>query len=77
MKRLDCPGAFKGTEMNTKPISVTIPDAVAITGIGRTRLYGLIKKGKLTPRKHGSRTLLLVDELESYVRSLPAGQGGA
>ena len=52
-------------------IAVTIHEAAAISGIGRTTLYELFKAGKLTPRKSGSRTLVLVDELERYVRSLP------
>lgn len=42
-----------------------------MTGLGRTTLYKLFDEGKLTPRKHGKRTLILVEELERYVRSLP------
>lgn len=52
-------------------ISATIPQAVEMTGLGRTTLYKLFDEGKLTPRKHGKRTLILVEELERYVRSLP------
>lgn len=52
-------------------ISVTIQEAVEISGIGRTSLYALFKSGELKPRKMGGRTLILVDELTDYVRSLP------
>jgi len=52
-------------------IAVTIPEAVAMTGIGRTSLYKLFGEGKLQPRKSGKRTLLLVEDLERYVKSLP------
>lgn len=52
-------------------ISMTITDAVAYSGIGRTKLYELIKEGKLTPRKLGARTLILTEELDAYVRGLP------
>lgn len=55
------------------PIAVTIAEAVQITGIGRTSLYKLISIGRLTPRKLGKRTLILVDELDAFVQSLPAG----
>lgn len=54
-------------------ISVTIPEAVQLTGIGRSSLYRLFSDGKLTPRKSGKRTLVLVEELESYIKSLPKG----
>jgi len=54
-------------------IAVTIPDATALSGIGRSSLYKLFNQGKLTPRKSGKRTLILVAELEDYVKNLPAG----
>ena len=54
-------------------IAVTISDATALSGIGRSSLYKLFNEGKLTPRKSGKRTLILVAELEKYIKSLPAG----
>ena len=57
-------------------IAVTIPEAVAISGIGRSSFYEIFKSGKLRPRKAGTRTLILIDELESYLRSLPVGGRG-
>ena len=52
-------------------IAVTIPEAVSISGIGRTSLHNVFKAGAIRPRKHGKRTLVLVAELESYLASLP------
>ncbi|HEV2898014.1 MAG TPA: helix-turn-helix domain-containing protein [Pseudaminobacter sp.] len=52
-------------------IAVTIPEAVEITGIGRSSLYALFKAGSLTRRKSGKRSLILVEELERYMKSLP------
>ena len=52
-------------------IGVSIPEAVEMTGIGRSSIYRLIRERKLTPRKMGSRTILLVDELKTLVESLP------
>lgn len=52
-------------------ISVDIARAVNISGISRSGLYKLFKAGKITPRKNGKRTLVLVSELQSYVESLP------
>ena len=59
-------------------ISVTLSEATAMTGIGRTSLYGLFREGKIHPRKQGKRVLLLVEELNAYVHGLPTAQiGGA
>lgn len=55
----------------TTPISVTIPQAIAMTGLGRSSIYLLFKEKKLTARKAGKRTLILASELEEYIRSLP------
>ena len=52
-------------------IAVTIPEAVAISGIGRTSLYSVFKTGAIKPRKQGKRTLVIVSELEKYIASLP------
>jgi predicted DNA-binding transcriptional regulator AlpA len=44
-----------------------------MSGLGRSTLYKLFNEGKLTPRKSGKRTLILVSELESYLKNLPKG----
>ena len=54
-------------------IALTILEATERTGIGRSSLYKLFSTGKLTPRKLGKRTLILVEDLDSLVKSLPAG----
>lgn len=56
-----------------KPIAITLRDATSLSGIGRSSLYKLFNEGKLTPRKSGKRTLILVSELEKYLNSLPMG----
>jgi hypothetical protein len=55
------------------PIAISLRDATALSGIGRSSLYKLFNEGKLTPRKSGKRTLILVSELESYLKNLPTG----
>lgn len=52
-------------------ISVTIPEAVEMTGIGRTSFYECFRRGDLKPRKMKGKTIILVEELSEYVRSLP------
>ena len=47
-----------------KPLSVTVPTALAITGLGRTTLYSLIGAGKIRTTKVGARTLVNYSDLE-------------
>lgn len=54
-------------------IALTISDAVAYSGIGRSSLYKLFSEGKIVPRKVGKRTLILKAELDAFVNSLPSG----
>ena len=59
------------TEAMQNKLSVTIPEAVSMTGIGRSKLYILARDGKITFRKIGKRTIVLVSDLERLVNSLP------
>jgi len=56
------------------PITVTIPDAVKATGMSRTSIYEALKRGDLTARKAGRRTLIAFADLEEYLASLPTYQ---
>lgn len=49
-----------------------IPDACAVLGIGRTKLYALIAEGKIKARACGGRTLIPADALRDFVENLPA-----
>ena len=55
-------------------IALTIPEAVAMSGIGRSRMYEIFKTGGIKPRKSGKRTLVLFTDLENYLKSLPVAQ---
>ena len=59
------------------PITITIPDAVKATGMSRTSIYEALKRGDLTARKAGRRTLISFADLEAYLSSLPSYQAGA
>lgn len=59
------------------PITVTISEAVKATGMSRTSIYEALKRGDLTARKAGRRTLIAFADLEAYLASLPTYQAGA
>jgi len=52
----------------TEKLSYTVSEAVAVSGIGRTKLYDLIRAGELKPAKIGTRTLILRADLEGMLQ---------
>ncbi len=59
------------------PLSVTIPDAVRLSGCSRSALYVALKRGDLPARKAGRRTLISFADLQAYLASLPEYKAGA
>ena len=58
----------KATKSNgAEPLAVRIPDAVRMTGIGRSKLYQLIASGKLETVKIGRCTLITLDALKGLL----------
>ena len=52
-------------DANLKPIMVTVAMALAVTGLGRTKFYELVKEGLIRTRGIGRRTLVVYADLES------------
>lgn len=55
----------------TNPLTITIPEAVKLSGMSRTAIYEALKRRDLVARKAGRRTLISFADLESYLASLP------
>jgi excisionase family DNA binding protein len=51
--------------------ALSVEEAAKAAGIGRTLLFDEIRKGRLTARKVGRRTIVTIDELDSWLKSLP------
>lgn len=56
-----------------KPILVTVPTALAVTGVGRTKFYELVKEGRIRTVAIGRRTLVIFADLEKLAEA-GAGQ---
>jgi excisionase family DNA binding protein len=56
----------------TTPLAYSIPEACASSRIGRTTLYEAIRAGELRAVKRGRRTLILAEDLKSWITNLPA-----
>lgn len=52
-------------------ISYRIDEAVKVSGIGRSKLYEIIKKGDLPAIRLGRRTLIRSDHLKTFIENLP------
>lgn len=51
-----------------RPISVRVPEACRLTGIGRSKLYELIAAGEIEIVKVGTMTLLPVAALTDFIK---------
>ena len=54
-----------------KPLAHTIDDITLSAKCGRTTIYAAIKSGGLRARKIGRRTIILDEDLRSWLASLP------
>ena len=54
-----------------QPLAHTIAEACARSSIGRTAIYELINTGQLPARKRGRRTLILANDLQRCLETLP------
>ena len=63
------PKALKvgATALLIEPLTVRIPVAVQLTGIGRSKLYELIKSGDVETVKIGTATLVTMASLRRLV----------
>jgi excisionase family DNA binding protein len=51
----------------SQKIAYTIPEVVAVSGLGRTTIYELIKQGELPRVKIGARTVIRRHDLEAML----------
>ena len=54
------------------PVALPIAEAVTFSGMSRSAVYRELANGNLRAVKSGSRTLVLVESIRSYLASLPA-----
>jgi excisionase family DNA binding protein len=50
------------------PLAATIDDTCGLTGLGRTKVYGLIREGKLRTVRIGRRHLVLCSSIERLLQ---------
>jgi excisionase family DNA binding protein len=50
-------------------------DAARYIGVGRTKMFELLKEGKIPAKKSGSQTLIEVAALDAWIDGLPSVRG--
>ena len=56
------------TQLPLEPLTVRIPVAIQLTGIGRSKLYELIAAGEIDTVKIGASTLITVASLRRLIQ---------
>lgn len=59
--------AHTAKDSNPSPLALTIQNACARLGVGRSTLYELMKAGEIRHFKIGSRTLIPDSELRTFI----------
>lgn len=54
---------------------LSVEQALALLGVGRTGLYGLVSQGRIAPVKLGRRTLIKAADLQAFIAALPTAGG--
>ena len=54
-----------------QPLCISVTDAASAIGIGRTRMWDLIREGRVPAVRINHRVLIRTADLEQFIRSLP------
>lgn len=54
------------------PLFITIEDTKRVLNLCHGTVYKLLREGKITAVKHGSKTLVRYESVRDYANSLPA-----
>ena len=67
------PGGFRGDDVRVimQPLALSVRNTAAAAAVHPDTIYAAFATGDLTPRKIGKRTVVMVDELEAWLRNRP------
>ena len=54
-----------------EPLTITVNEAVRVSGRSRSEIYRNLASGKIKAKKDGKRTLILFDSLKQSIANLP------
>ena len=62
------------TESNATPRAQSVPDAAKSIGIGKSTAWMLVKEGAIRVVRLRGRTLVLKEDLDAFLKSLPSAR---
>ena len=62
------------SDAGIQPLTVTISEAIRLSGLSRSELYRQLSAGHIRARKSGSRTLIVWASLLAHVEALPPAE---
>jgi hypothetical protein len=70
---LDCENDLSARETASELhlLAYRIPQVCKLCGLGRTSIYVAIKSGELIARRYGRCTIILAEDLTTFLRDLP------
>lgn len=54
------------------PVVYSISEVLELVGISRSKFYQVINSGQIKVRKIGNRSIILADDLDVWLKSLPS-----
>lgn len=69
--------SLKGSGATIERLAVSIPDAIAVSGLSRSEIYRRLAAGDIRAVKSGARTLIPMESLKAYLASLPPASFGS
>ena len=57
--------------MTEARLAYGVSEAATVAALGRSTVYAAIRRGELTARKAGRRTVVLAADLEAWLKALP------
>lgn len=57
--------------MERQKRALSVEEAAEAAGVGRTSLFEEIRKGRITARKIGRRTVITVEDFDAWLKALP------
>jgi Helix-turn-helix domain len=69
-------GVMQPAVLQLQPIGLSPVQAAQFLGTSRSRVYRLLRTGQLTALKQGVATIVTMESLAAYVRSLPPATFG-
>jgi hypothetical protein len=68
------PSKYSAKVGSAQPLTVTIAEAIRLSGLSRSEVYRRLSAGDIQARKSGNRTLIVWASLRAHIEALPMAE---